>query len=247
MRTKFLFLKWSPPYKMIAIIISAIAISFFKNIYFSAIALLIALLFLLFSDLKIMVILKRIKTPLLFLLPLFLFLPLSSGGDILISFWKVSIYKQGISLSMLIFFKTLSIVLIFSMLTSSTKTVNLFSSLTKLKFPIKFVEMIAFSYRYFFVFRKMVAQMKSSMILKGYKSKNSISSLKDTASLIGMVIIRSFEQTDRVYNAMLLRGYNGEISYSIKYKSNKLDFFKTFLFTIFFLILLFFDIFWRIS
>ena len=64
-------------------------------------------------------------------------------------------------------------------------------------------------------------------------------SLVNSANLIGTLLIRSFEQTDRIYNAMILRGFNSEIPFQHGFRIQKIDVIKSVVVLLFSISLLF--------
>jgi cobalt/nickel transport system permease protein len=53
--------------------------------------------------------------------------------------------------------------------------------------------------------------MKIALTLRGSGKRNTMKSLGASANLTGSILVRSYEQTERTYQAMLLRGYSGKI------------------------------------
>ena len=106
---------------------------------------------------------------------------------------------------------------------STSTFILIASALRELKVPEKLVSMILFTYRYIFVYLDDLRKMRTSLKLRGFKNRNSMRSLKSSTSLIGSLLIRSFEQTERIYNAMILRGYTGKIYYNSEFNLELFD------------------------
>jgi cobalt/nickel transport system permease protein len=47
------------------------------------------------------------------------------------------------------------------------------------------------------------------MIIRGFKPKTNFHTYKTFGYLIGMLLIRSYERSERIWNAMLCRGFQG--------------------------------------
>ncbi len=62
------------------------------------------------------------------------------------------------------------------------------------------------------------------------------------SNIIGVLFLRSIEKSERVYNAMKLRGYNGEINYLFSFKLNKKE---VIFLSLFILVLIFIKIIWK--
>ncbi|HOP28854.1 MAG TPA: cobalt ECF transporter T component CbiQ [Spirochaetota bacterium] len=197
--------------KIISILASSLIISSCRTISSAAIAILYAAMLTFFSGIPITYYLKKTYLPLIFLLPLFLFLPLSSGGDVLLSFTYLSIYKDGIILSVLISFKVTAIIILINIMLSTAPFRDMAAALRSLKVPDKMLNIILFTYRYFFVFFEDLRKMRVALTLRGFRNRSTLKSLRSSANLAGSLLVRSYEQTERIYRSMLLRGYNGRI------------------------------------
>lgn len=103
------------------------------------------------------------------------------------------------------------------MLVSTTQFPSLIHAFEHLHVPRILTSIIAFLYRYIFVLadeasRLMRARESRSAGLPGKKQGgNLIWRIKIVGSMAGQLFLRSYERSDRIYNAMLSRGYEGHI------------------------------------
>ena len=199
------------PVKIISILTAALIISSYRSITAASASLVFTFLLTGISGIHLRFYLKKIYYPLLFLLPLFLFLPVSSGGKILVSIGILNIYTEGILISLLISIKVISIIILINIMISTATFRNTAAALKTLRVPDKMLNIILFTYRYFFVFFETLRKMRIALTLRGSGKRNSVKSFSSSANLAGSILVRSYEQTERIYNAMLLRGYNGSI------------------------------------
>ena len=61
--------------------------------------------------------------------------------------------------------------------------------------------------------------------LRGYSIQNNKQSRNTVYSMFVNMLIRSYEQSDRAFNAMKLRGFNGKFDTIDKLKTERKDFF----------------------
>jgi cobalt/nickel transport system permease protein len=80
------------------------------------------------------------------------------------------------------------------------------------------VSIISFMYRYLFVlvdeaFRLLRAREARSarLVNDGRYGGTVLWRAKVTGSMVGQLFVRSFDRSDKVYNAMLARGYRGQL------------------------------------
>jgi cobalt/nickel transport system permease protein len=102
------------------------------------------------------------------------------------------------------------------LLTATTRFPDLMHALEHLRVPQLLVAIISFMYRYLFVItdeamRLMRARESRSAQPASGGGGGSISwKARVTGNMVGQLFLRSYERSDRVYNAMLARGYNGQ-------------------------------------
>jgi cobalt/nickel transport system permease protein len=103
------------------------------------------------------------------------------------------------------------------LLVAVTQFPDLIHALEHLHVPAILTTIVAFLYRYLFVvtdevFRLMRAREARSATLPGHKSGGSLLWRGSVAGhMAGQLFLRSYERSDRIYNAMLARGYTGNI------------------------------------
>jgi cobalt/nickel transport system permease protein len=104
---------------------------------------------------------------------------------------------------------TLSL-LILILLTNTTRFVELLRALRKFGFPRILLINISFLYRYLFVLTEEVMRMRQARDCRSVGRRSSWMELKILGSMLGTLLIRSFERADQMYHAMLSRGFYGE-------------------------------------
>lgn len=103
------------------------------------------------------------------------------------------------------------------LLVATTQFPDLIHAFEHLRLPRVLTTIIAFLYRYLFVLtdealRLMRAREARSAGLPGVKrGRNLFWRAKVTGSMAGQLFLRSYERSDRIYNAMLSRGYSGHL------------------------------------
>ena len=209
--------------KIVSILISALIISSCRTAGAAASSVLFAVMLTLISGIPLKYYIKKTYVPLVFLIPLFLFLPLSSGGEKLYSHEFLSLYKEGLLLSVIISLKVIAIIILINIMLSTASLRDMTAALRSLKVPDKMLNIILFTYRYFFVFFEDLRKMRVALTLRGSGNRSSLKSLRTSANLAGSILVRSYEQTERIYRAMLLRGYNGRILSDITFSAGVFD------------------------
>ncbi len=104
------------------------------------------------------------------------------------------------------------------LLTATTTFPDLVHGMRHLHFPTILVAIISFMYRYLFVLADEVLRLlraresRSAGGLAGQKAGGGLAWRAGVAgSMAGQLFLRSYERSDRVYQAMLARGYQGTL------------------------------------
>jgi cobalt/nickel transport system permease protein len=117
------------------------------------------------------------------------------------------------------------------LLVATTQFPDLIHAFEHLRVPRILTSIVAFLYRYLFVltdevFRLLRARDARSAGLPGLKRGGSIFwRAKITGSMAGQLFLRSYERSDRIYKAMISRGYRGHLRTLNPHEMNRPDWF----------------------
>lgn len=151
----------------------------------------------------VLVLMSRIPVALLLMrmlpaLPFFLFASLILG------------FSKGSQAAMAAFLKAFLSVLSVIILVSTTRFSNLLKGLEGLKLPTLLVSMISFVYRYLFIIADEYGHMKIARESRNFGGSKRWQ-WKAIGHSVGTLFLHSYERGDRVYSAMVARGYEGNI------------------------------------
>jgi len=131
--------------------------------------------------------------------------------------WKLTITDMGLLRFMSILVRSWLSVQMAIMLVAVARFPDIVHALEHLRVPSILTTIIAFLYRYLFVlvdevFRLLRAREARSAAAAGSKSGGSVAwRARVAGNMAGQLFLRSYERSDRVYNAMLARGYAGHL------------------------------------
>lgn len=143
-----------------------------------------------------------------------LFIP---GRAVLTGPWGLEITDAGLARFGSILVRSLVSIQAAVWLTATTRFPDILHALRHLKAPAVLVSIIAFMYRYLFVLveeveRLLRARAARSARLAGTRGGGSLRWRAAVAGhMAGQLFVRSLDRSDRVYHAMLARGYRGEL------------------------------------
>lgn len=114
------------------------------------------------------------------------------------------------------------------LLTATTRFPDLLWALGALRFPRPLVSTIGFMYRYLFVLadealRMMRARTARSAQAPGRHRPSIRWQGGVTGSMVGSLFLRALERSERVYAAMLARGYDGHVRSLIRFRMTNID------------------------
>lgn len=138
----------------------------------------------------------------------------------LFTFYGVQITAGWISFLAIIikFMLTVSTALL---LVAVTSFPGLCESLERLKLPRPFVIQLLFLYRYLFVLLEETLRMIRAKETRSFGKKGK--DIKIFIKFISVLLIRTLERAERIYQAMLSRGFKGEIKMRRKYRLRMQD------------------------
>ena len=114
----------------------------------------------------------------------------------------------------IIFLKSFEAILIVSTFNTMFSFSKVITGFKKIGLLSVLADMVFLTYRYFDVISKELESMEKALISKGFKRGRGFwewNTMKILGYLVGSLFIRSAERSERVYNAMLSRGYSGKL------------------------------------
>ena len=158
-------------------------------------------------------ILKRSLTIIPFAFAISFFVPFITPGPVLREFTIGNFFDFTVTSTGLIKFVSLglkSFISFFAVITlvSSTRFGDLMWAAGKVGLPSKLVVIMSFMYRYMFILIDDASHMLLARNLRSSKKRRN-PLLLASGGIIGALWVRSFEHSDKLYYAMILRGYSG--------------------------------------
>lgn len=175
-------------------------------------ALFLGVCFVLIARLPLFAVAKRLLPLVLFLLLIWVVLPFTGEGAALHTLGPLTVKADGLSLALLISVKSFSILLILMALVSTMHTFAMGHALNSLGMPEKLTFLIVMSARYISVIEREYQKLRNAAKMRGFQPDTSFHSYKTFAHLAGMLLVRSHLRAGRVYNAMVLRGFDGRFN-----------------------------------
>ena len=192
----------------------------FQDIRFSLFLLLNSIVLTALCRIEISKILKELRIPIIFALFILVLqaLWLKQGKEFEIL--GIKIYEQGIIRGTRIFLTVLSSVWLLVLTSLTSKPNEFLSAFKKIGIPQVIVDISIMMYRYSFILMEEATRIfYAQKVRLGYSNiKNSIKSISE---LWGIMLVNSIVRAQKVYEAMVSRGYNGKLFYESDTPMNK--------------------------
>lgn len=202
--------RMDPRAKVVSLAIFAAVVAAGNNPRPLAAALLFSAMLAGLANLSPQKLLQRLVVVNAFVLFLWLMLPFTTPGEPVFSLWFLTATRQGVLLSLAITLKTNAIILATIALLGTSPIFSLVHSLVHLRMPDKLVHLFFFCYRYISVLHAEYTRLRSAMKVRCFVPGTSMHTYRSFAYLLGMLFVRSYDRSSRIYNAMLCRGFDGK-------------------------------------
>lgn len=205
--------RWTPRLKVVSLGLLMFAFAAVQHLWLLPIMLGITALLYGFSQLPFSFLRSRLCYPGLLILSVVLVLPFASGQTVLWQWGPLMLRQEGLAAMVLVVGRFVSILTLGFVLLGTTPFLTLVRVLRTLRLPLILVDMILLTYRYLYEIADTLATMQQSMRLRGFGHQRrrwlrlDLTALRQVATLLGTLLIRSYEQSERIYQAMRLRGY----------------------------------------
>ncbi len=224
-----LFHRWDVRFKIVALLGFAFLVVATRSPWSALIAVLLSLTAVFVAKLPLRRSLQRLLAISGFLSMFLLIMPLTAvtrPGDTLLIFGHLdwlSFNLRGLQLALAIAGKACAVALLMEPLLATASLPRTVEGLTRLGVPEKVGQMILLAHRYIFVFIEESRRMMVGMQVRGFQRRGNVETLRVMGNFLGMLFVRSFERTQRVYDAMQARGYQGRFPAPFYFKMSAGD------------------------
>ena len=170
---------------------------------------------LLLARLPLLPVLKRLAGLAPFVLTAAVLLPFSRPGDGTVSAslalggWELRVYKAGLLASKAVLLKSLIAGASAVLLVCTTPFSGLLAALQRMRFPRLLLAIIAFLYRYLFLLQGEFLRLVRAARSRNWEAGPPRVRLAAAGGIVGSLFLRTYARGERVYTAMLARGYDG--------------------------------------
>ena len=203
--------QFDPRARIITAMIFAIVVVFSKTLWLPFVGLLLAFTFALSASLHIKRTLRRVIAMDMFVLLMIIMLPFTMDGTPLFHLFGFAVSQEGFIHAIGIALKANAVVLALLALVGTLEASVLGHALARLQVPEKLVHLLLFTVRYLDVISREYKSMRKAMKARAFVARNNLHTWRSFGYLIGMLLVRSLERSERIFAAMKCRGYCGKL------------------------------------
>ena len=212
-----------PRGKIVVVFLFSIVVAAANRLQVLLCALLLGLLIVLAAKVPVKELVKRLIPVNMLILFLWFFLPFTFGGEPFFHIGPLAVTREGLLYATRITLKSNAMMLMLIALVASTPIFTIGHAMYSLGIPKKIVHLFFFTYRYIHVIYREYFRLKNSMKIRGFTPRTNLHTYKTFAYMVGMLLIKSFDRGQRVHNAMLCRGFKGNLYSLSKFSFKKGD------------------------
>jgi cobalt/nickel transport system permease protein len=200
--------RWEPRARLIGLAILAFVFSFVQDLRLLPAMVAVAAILYALSRLPPSYLVNRLRYPGFFLLVVAILLPFLSGHTVLFRLGPLAVRQEGLLELILVVAKFAAIMTTALVLFGTAPFLTTIKAMRALGLPPVLADMTLLSYRYLFEIGDDLTTMQTAMGLRGFQGRGlRRRTLGVLAALAGSILVRSYERSERIYHAMVLRGY----------------------------------------
>ena len=196
-----------PRIRVLSACVYSIVVALSRNFQVLTAAILVSIFLVIVAQLSVREIFKRVVLVNIFILFLWIALPLTFQGPNVIKLGPLNLYSAGIIMSAQITLKSNAILLALIALATTMNFGTLGYALNRLHVPDKIVHLLLMTYRYVFLIEEEYHRLIRTARMRGFRPVTNMHTYKTYASIIGMLLVRAAIRAEQVYKAMVCRGF----------------------------------------
>jgi cobalt/nickel transport system permease protein len=203
------FLESDPRVRIVTALVFALAVLNLENIPSLALALIIPATLALALGMVGRRLLKRLVALEGFMLVLLLMLPFSVPGEAWFSLGDLTATRAGAERALVILLKANTVVIAMLCLVGTMEPVVLGHALGRLRVPDKLIHLFLFTVRYLGDLFLEYQRLRQAMRTRCFTPATNAHSWRALGWLVGMLLVRSLDRSQRITDAMKCRGFQG--------------------------------------
>lgn len=204
----------------VAFAITAVAL---QSLPLLTVMLLVAVMLMIAAKLPVGQTLKRVIAMDSFIIVMIAFLPFTMEGTPIFTLFGFPASYEGLIRAIEIALTANAVVMAMLALAGSMEEVTFGQALHRLKVPAKLVHLLLFTIRYIEVLRQEYRRLRQAMKCRGFRPGTNGHTYRSFGYLVGMMLIRAMERSERIMDAMKCRGFTGTLPMTQRFELRGFD------------------------
>jgi len=200
-----------PRARILAALAIAVALVALKDLVVLLLALGFSLVLMASARMPVRQTLRRMMAMDGFIIFMLVLLPFTVPGEPIFEVFGLTASWPGLFQAIEIALKANAIILALMSLVGSMDPVTLGHALRRLRVPETLVHLLMFTVRYIEVLQREYLRLRGAMKARGFRPRNSRHTYRSFGYLVGMMLVRAVDRSERILAAMKCRGFNGQI------------------------------------
>ena len=214
--------RFDPRWKLAALIPATVAAALLQTLEPALTAFLLALVLVSLAKIPWLWLVKRLAVVALFLALFVVWLPLTVPGDGF-NLGPLGLSFAGLTLAGLVLLKALTIVILMLVVWTTAPMTSTLKAAHALHCPGLIVQLTVLTYRYLFLLLEELSRLRIALRVRGYRHRANLHSYRTVGHVTGTLLLRSYEQAERVGQAMRCRGFDGQFRSLADLKTRPVD------------------------
>lgn len=195
--------------RLLGVVIFSVVVAFLRTPSALGLALGLSMVFVLLAQPQAPILMRRLFAFNLFLAFLWLFIPWGIPGEEVFGIGSLAVTREGVSYMVAMTLRANALMLALVAFMATTTITAMTHAMSALKVPDKITYLFFLTYRYIGEISSEYTRLVNAMKVRCFRPSTGIHTYRSYAYLVGMLLVNSFERSQRIRAAMLCRGFNG--------------------------------------
>jgi len=200
-----------PRLRIVAAVVYAVVCVSLSSVWLLTATLLGSAALMLAARLPLAKTLRRVVAMDTFIIAMIAFLPFTMDGTPMFSLFGFPASYEGLIRATEIALTANAVVMALLALVGSMEEVTFGQALHGLKVPPNLVHLMLFTVRYIDVLRQEYQRLRQAMKCRGFRPGTNSHTYRTFGYLVGMMVIRAMERSERILDSMKCRGFTGQL------------------------------------
>ncbi|MBI2806852.1 MAG: cobalt ECF transporter T component CbiQ [Planctomycetes bacterium] len=213
-----------PRWKLAGVLLATLAMGWLRTGPAACTALLSAFALVLLARLPLQWYLRRLGAATLLFVVFLAWLPfVVEEGDLTFDLSIVALSLTGLEQLAILSARLVGMVSLMLVLVATAPLHDTFKAARALFIPGLLVQLVLLTYRYVFLLMEEFGRLRTALRVRGFRNRADLHSYRTIGQVAGTLLVRSYERSERVGQAMRCRGFDGQFRSLHEFRTRPAD------------------------